>query len=396
MLGLYFFFKGYVTAEIKGALNEKIINKAIRSGIFMWNIKSGKDGLCVNIRNCDRELFLDAAGDAEVIFTTKVGLPFIVERFKKRYALVFGVLIFTIVTAFLSSLVWSINITGCEKTAPSDIMNILEQRGIHKWSFKRAVNEDKLKLYIMNSLDTVSWIGIELKGTALNIEIKERTAIPYIVDNRAVDIVASKDGVIKYMSIRSGEKMVAPGDTVIRGQVLVSALVERDGENLLEHPYTVHSYGDVIARTWYTYNIKQHLYTEKKEYTGREYSEYSLNLLGNEINLDFKKNVLFEEYEKIVKKSGGFIGINSTVYRETKTTKTPVDINSSLELAVLKAEKQLPDEILTFECLTKNYTDCGDFINAEIVFECTENIAVEVPHTKRREATNDSKDNQIQ
>ncbi len=394
ILDLYCFLHGFVTVRISGRLNEKIINKCIREEVFMWDIKSKDDALTLNIRARDFERLKTAADGAKITIVSKKGVPFIVRRFKKRYALTLGVAVFAGLIFLLSSVVWTINIKGCKITDPKSVMKILDENGVRKGCFKGAVDTEKLQNEIMKGLDTISWIGIDLKGTTINIEVKERRETPYMVDDSAYDLVALKDGVISEMRVRNGEKVVSVGDTVVKGQLLVSALVERDGENILPKPYTVHSYGDVIARTWYTFKIKQPLYRVETEYTGREYSRRRLKFLDFDINLYIKNRILYSEYDKITKTEGAFLKLETETIREIKTNRVELDTRAALKIAEEEARKKLPEEVITATCLTADYESGSDFINASIVFECTENIAVETPYTERREETNDSENSE--
>lgn len=395
MLGLYFFFRGYVKVEIKGRLKERIINGCVRKNVFMWNIKTDDEKVCFNIRRCDIDRVKEAADGAEFNIKDKCGLPYIFGRFKSRYALFSGILVFAVLTVFLSSLVWRINIKGCNVTDVRDIENILADNGVKKWSFKKIVDEDYLEMKIMNGLDTLSWINIDVKGTNVNVKVKERRAIPEMVSDEPADLVASKDGVIHALRVKNGEEAVAVGDTVVKGQLLVSALVEKDGDYQLEKPYTVHSRGEVIARTWYTFDIKQPLVETVCEYTGNEYTRRRVGISDVDINLYFK-GIPYESYEIEQKQYGGFLKYETERVREVEHKEYVYTAEDAVKKASDAAESCLPEDVLSTTCITREYTEGEGVLNLHIVFECTENIAVEMPYKERRETTDDSKDSEIQ
>ena len=80
---------------------------------------------------------------------------------------------------------------------------------------------------IRNDLD-VTWASVEIKGSMVNVYIKEN----YSMNKEAVksvysdgeDIVSSCQGVVKKIITRSGTPLVACGDEVQEGQVLVLLL----------------------------------------------------------------------------------------------------------------------------------------------------------------------------
>ncbi|MBO6011137.1 MAG: sporulation protein YqfD, partial [Oscillospiraceae bacterium] len=80
------------------------------------------------------------------------------------------------------------------------------------------------------------------------------------------DMAAMKTGVVVSVDDFAGRGLVEPGDTVLRGQKLISGeVVGLSGE-----PRFVHSYGSVRARTWYVLSACAPLEYGAKIYTGAE------------------------------------------------------------------------------------------------------------------------------
>lgn len=85
-----------------------------------------------------------------------------------------------------------------------------------------------------------------------------------------------KNGVIKYMEIYSGQKIVKPGDIVSAGDLLVSGIQEDQFQQT--HFYS--SRGKVIAETYQTKKFSQSLKFVDKQYTGQIKKRHYLDLFG--------------------------------------------------------------------------------------------------------------------
>lgn len=388
ILNIYYSICGFAEAEVSGGLPERFINACTENGIFIWNVRRKGEKLSFSVKGSTAgklSEIADASG-CRVEITGYRGLKYFAAGFGKRYALMFGIFAFSAVIAFAGSLVWRIDIDGCKNVKVSEVKKILAENGIKTRCFKRKIDAEKISDKIVCGIRGVSWAGAELKGTVLKIEIKERREIPYMVDaDSPYDIVAAKDGVITEMRIRNGEKVKKPGDKVKKGEIIVSSLVEKDGENELPNPYTVHSFGEVIARTWYEYDIEQPLFYEKNSYSGAYFNRKRIKISKIPINLYFRGSILYAEYDKIIKSNGFFVKFENETFFEKKTIRHELSCESAVELAVCTAAENLPDNILSARCVGSDYKLQNDCIGVHVIFECTENIAVEQRYTERRE-----------
>jgi len=176
----------------------------------------------------------------------------------------------------LSSLIWHIEIVGNETVKTEEILKILERENIKKGIIKYRIDEDYVEYMLLKEFDILSYLSIEIEGTKLTIEVKERDLPPEIIDeNTPCNIVASKKGVIEKVIARNGKAVVKKGDVVEEGQVLITGIIS---DEFSENVMYVHAEGEVLARTLYSYKVEEPIEKTVKEETGEVFQRRELKI----------------------------------------------------------------------------------------------------------------------
>ena len=96
----------------------------------------------------------------------------------------------------LSCKVLLIEIKGNITIKSDDIKEYLKKYGIYHFADNK-INSDYISQQLMASYDSSSWVGVDVKGSKVTVEIVERDGTPNVYNpNIAYNIVASNDGVI--------------------------------------------------------------------------------------------------------------------------------------------------------------------------------------------------------
>ena len=109
---------GYVTIKVESYYIERFINICISKKIFLWNIKREKSSILyasISINDYKRLKGIAKKTKSLIKIEHKKGLPFLINRYKKRkifLSLFIIVIIFLIIT---SNFIWNIEIKGNEK-----------------------------------------------------------------------------------------------------------------------------------------------------------------------------------------------------------------------------------------------------------------------------------------
>lgn len=296
---------GHVFLVVKGNSLEKFINMAANRGIYLWDItKLGANRIRVGVRLSGIRPLRHIARETACRFKIKsrVGIPFIVERMKKRKILVAGAFIFVIVLYILSSFVWFIEIEGNDKISGKDILLAVRQVGLSEGVWRGDIDTAVIEQAIKDKLPIVAWVGVFIEGTKVRIEIVEKKIIGNEISDQPTHIVATKTGLLQGILVLSGQAVVAEGDVVEVGQVLISGEVIPEqtinqNNGVMDLPRYLQAQGVVRARVWYEGYGEAKLVEMLIKPSGKQTERFSIKMVGQEIILKGPSQIPFTKYQ---------------------------------------------------------------------------------------------------
>lgn len=258
---LYRYLTGYVTITVEGYFIERFINICIAKKIFLWGVKRKNTSVLtanIGIRDFKNIREIAQKSKCRVHIDRKKGIPFLLNRYKKRkiFAGMLGVLILSIFV--LSRFIWNIEITGTDKIDKQELMEELESEGLTIGKLKSKIDTQKVINELRLERQDIAWVGIHLEGTNAKIEIVEADEKPEIVNPEDYcNIVSDKEGMIVKITAKNGTQVAKIGDIVQKGSLLIGGW--------MEGKYTgtryLHSEGEILAKVWYSKKEKI-LYTQ--------------------------------------------------------------------------------------------------------------------------------------
>ena len=307
---------------------------AERSGIYLENLKREKSTIIkasVPVKEFKNVAKIAKESKCKIKIKSKKGLPFILNRYRKRKIFAISLLLVLFSLVILSGFIWNIEITGNETISSEDILNIAKSEGLETGKLKRKVDPKKIVEKIRLERADISWVGINISGTNVVIKIVEADKAPEVINkNDYCNIIAKKDAMIVSANAQNGTLQVKEGDVVKQGSVLIAGW--------LEGKYTgvryVHATGQVMAKVWYSKKEKVYYKQNERKQTGNVEKKYSINIKNFAINF-YKKLSKFEIYdtintEKKLKISSNFYLPFELIVKEnhepttsTSTPKTP-------------------------------------------------------------------------
>lgn len=277
--------RGYLIVLLKGCGVERLLNLALVRGISFWDLKKKPDGTLISLplRSFKALRPLVKKTRCQLSIRRKAGLPFWIYRLRRRWGLPAGLALFILSLYLATSLVWTIQVAGNHELEEEEVLKLAEELGIKPWVWKRSLSLPELEEELARRNGQIAWSGIRIRGTLLEIEIVEHIPEPEMEKGPA-DIVAARDGVIKRILALEGEAVVAPGDTVAKGDLLIrGTMIAREpplpsGEEppVLE----VRARGEVEARVWYEAVVPVNLTKIIPEETGRTGQDFILRWSG--------------------------------------------------------------------------------------------------------------------
>lgn len=245
-----------VDFRAEGVFCEKLLTEAMKNGLgISFPRKSGYTmrgtvqaaeyrSLCKIARRLGLKMRIEK----------KHGIYFTLKRHRDKIGFAAGAIFAAAVVLFLNLFVWEINISGNKAVSNEEIMATLANSGLKTGTLRTAHDARKIEWNIMNDNKEIAWATVNIQGCCVNVVVSEtrREAEMKYDDDKPVNIIAAKYGVIRKMDVFDGQGVVKVGDAVMKGDLLVSATFEdRHGKLTLKH-----SRARVMAETDYEITVE--------------------------------------------------------------------------------------------------------------------------------------------
>ncbi|MDE7199485.1 MAG: sporulation protein YqfD [Lachnospiraceae bacterium] len=269
------YLRGYVVIRVWGYSVERLLNLLGNHDILVWNIEDHGEYHTMHISIegffALKPLLKKTGTRAAVL--GKYGLPFFVSKMLRRKLFVAGLICCILFWSLTSRYIWDIRIEGNFALTEDVLMDYLEERGVHPAMKKSALDIAALEQGLREDYDLITWTSAQLKGTTLLLHIKENDMPVYDdkadVQEQGMDLVAEKDGVVTYMITRSGVPCVSNGDSVQKGDILVSGAVPVYNEDTTVRKYQyVAADADITLRYGQNISLEESVAYDEKCYTG--------------------------------------------------------------------------------------------------------------------------------
>lgn len=278
----------------------------------------------------------------------------------------------------LTNTIFNVEINCENKEIINKLITELEKNNITKNKRIKTYKElIKIKENIKKEIKEIEWIEITRTGTKYTIDITPKIIKDTKYPNKNVNIIASKDGVIKHIVVHNGEKVKEENEYIKKGETIISGEIYKD-ENLIDY---VEAKGEVYAEVWYLSKITVPLkYIERIEKDNKinhyylEFFNVKMTLLGK-YN---RKNKIIEN-ECILNKPY----LPFKVYREKIKNIEEIEINLTEDEAIKKglelSEKEImkdlsnQEHIISKNILKKEIKSSKMYI--EVFYKLYENIA---------------------
>lgn len=323
-------FRGYVRLRITGAAPQTCLNKLTERGIPFRELLREDElhySFCVSPQNAEEaeRLAMSAYCTAERV--EYVGWKTLWQRLRRRPMLVVGMLCAVFFSFFLQTRVWVIEVHGNERLYKGEIVHALEELGIQPGASATAFDQQELKLRMLNLLPELSWIAVNRNGGVLTVLVTERSdPTENATKHTAANLVAVRDGVLTEVSVLEGMRLCQVGDTVRKGQILVSGF-----EDYGLCIRGVCAQGEIYGQTWHRGILVTTCERTFKAYTGREWKSRAIIFGRKRINLSGNSGISYAECDKMIDRIPlhlpGYtfpIVLETVTYREYTPTRMPI------------------------------------------------------------------------
>lgn len=385
---LFYYLFGYLNITIEGFFIERFINMCASKNIFLWNINRINSSILkanISINDFRKIKEISKKSKCRIKINKKSGLPFFVNRYKKRKILLILLIPIIFFIMISSMYVWNVHISVDGDFNKEELINQLKEEGLERGKLKANIDTKNIITNIRLKREDISWMEINLKGTNAVVNIVKADQKPNIVnDNEYCDIVSDKKGIITKITAQKGTPLVKVGDIVENGTKLIAGSMQGKYTDIRY----VHAQGEVNAKVWYTKRKSSNYTREVSKKTGNEVKKYSVNLNNFKINL-YKTLPNFEKYDTInedkqLKLFSNFylpISIQKTIYKEEKTEKITYGKVELQNILIKELEQEFEKENINKNNITKKtvnvYQTNEDTLEVELTYEVQETIGTE-------------------
>jgi similar to stage IV sporulation protein len=388
------FIFGRVTVKITGKGTERYLNALTRNGLHIWNVKRhGTETLTFKMRLQDAMKTRKVARESgcKITFLQRDGIPFLLKRSLKNSGFILGLLFFFCFIFLLSNVVWGIEVNGAKPATEHQIRKELDKMGVKIGKVQFFVeNVDTIQRKLTDRIGALTWVGVELNGTTYHLQVVEKNQPKEPEKLTPRNLVAKKKATIVNMYVEKGQPIVTIHDQVMPGQLLVSGLIGKEGEEQL-----VAAKGEIWGETWYKGHVELPLQTTFNVYNGKEQQKHSILVGKWTIPFWGFGKPEFKEYEteKDIQKIHFLkwelpVSILNTTNREREEFVRTYNKQEAVKIAADIAKNDIKntideDAIIKDEKILHKSFENGK-VKLDIHFKIIENIAKGQPITKEK------------
>lgn len=292
--------RGQVSLQIESPCPERMVNLCGVHAIPFWRLRWQDETHCT-LRTTRRGLQKLRQVTGETPCTIRVtgesGVPVTCRRLRRRYVLLSGLALLTLLLLWGSLYIWEFRVTGNDAVPTQTILRALEASGVRVGKRSRTIDPEALRNHVLQELHDVAWFSVNIRGCVAHIQVVERHRPPPRVEEHTLtNVIARHSGIVTRVSALDGAACVTPGDTVTEGQLLISGVVDstRHGQRFL------HGMGSVEGRTWPEITVWVPLEQSKCQ-EARKRQFYALDFGKNRIKFYAKGRKIDPECDKITR-----------------------------------------------------------------------------------------------
>lgn len=342
---------GIVDVEVQGFFTERYINLCKINNITIWDIVTITNGIIrfkIAIKDFKKLKIINRKTKCKVKVINKKGMYFNIFKYRKRWFAIIFLSLFIALSIFSTKFIWNINISGNYTISDEKIIQLLSQEKIHVGKCFIGLNTRDVVKKLRSELDDAAWIGVELKGVSLNVEIVEKTKAQMNVKYQNGDVLSSKAGIITKIVAENGTPISNVGDYIEKDRIVIEGKIYTRTNEVID----VEAMGRVYINSEYNYSNTYEFKQFKKVYDGKE--KYSIG-----VDINDKENYI-NYLDKSIK------------YDIIKSTSDINVFGNKISFAIYKFLPYYLEEyyLSEDEIIQKAKEDAKNYIESEVLSNC--------------------------
>lgn len=271
-------------------------------------------------------------------------------------------------------------ITGTETVSKGEVLQNLVSLGVDVGVRGAYLDPKWIKDHMLSLMPQLQWITVTQNGCKAQVVVRERPEKPLLEKRGYANIISRCDAIIAEQSVLRGQAMKARGDSVLKGEMLVSGVV-----NLDKVFSVVYAKAEIYGNTKHIIEVVIPDYCFVKTQLGKPKQCFWLEIANKRIKLFGNSRISGASCDKMIKSKtvtlpgGSYLPISLVVeyYRSFEALKTRLSVLEAEKLAREYALDYLNQKMIAGEILEEKIKTVhqNDAYYIKIVAQCREMIS---------------------
>lgn len=313
----------------------------------------------------------------EIARRRPLGVTRALRHLRRRAALPICAAVCVLLLGLMSTRVWRVQVDAPPELC-ARLESALDSLGVRPGAAKSAIDLRSLETAVAAGVDEVKFCQARVRGVTFTLTAQRADAAPETLTlTPAGGLYARRDAVVERIQVLAGRAVVARGDAVRAGDLLIAGEEQATREETAQ----VKAMGIVTGRVWYEGRGEVPLSETVLERTGRQSTRRVLCLPFAEFTLAAGADFSLCEREVTTQPIGGLFVpfcVQTTRLWELRERESerPLDEAKALaeELARQNAVKKCPDNAFVIDKWSEYSIIEGNIIEARYIIEAEETI----------------------
>lgn len=282
--------------EIISGLYENFINYLIEKDIYISNIKPSQIGLICVCYAKDYKKISRAAKkfQCRTKIIKKHGIYFLINKIGINYSMIFAICTVFVYIFIFTKIIWRIEVISLDNKVNNEIYNLLYENQIYTGSVFSKEKNHNIRQKIFMSIDDVGYVTLNFyKGVLVCKVDLAQHKMPYTQNTYMQNIVAAQDGVIEDLRVYDGFSDLKIGQSVTKGDILVSSTYIDANGNLQQVNPRAYIKAHCVKKYYAEINFNEKKYLR----TGETSENIILKIFGQNIKLKKENLTDFKNYD---------------------------------------------------------------------------------------------------
>ena len=229
-MGIYNSLTGLLEVEVTSADPEKTLDNFRLANIDVSKVVKYNElafSVVVSRKQYDKIRVQCQNQGSSCEIRNRIGIYWKLRAFGSRPVLLFTCIVLFFLMAWLPSRVLFVRVEGNRHIPSNKIIETAEKCGVSFGKSRRRIRSESVKNGLLQEIPQLQWAGVNTAGTVAVISVREKEVLPEQNDiTEPSNLYAAIDAHVLSCTATSGTLMVKPGDSVRKGQVLISGYTD--------------------------------------------------------------------------------------------------------------------------------------------------------------------------